>query len=172
MRERRFRSTQVPAPRQRERDRERERDPASCILHPICTFSNPPPLTPTPYTLLCTCICTHTHTHAHARKHTHTHSHGVHLKALSSRGQNRDVTSRTNARVCLRVDAYVRMCVWMYCAQVKALEDKVAMVRVKYNEAGAYNKDLRNRIDNLRRERVVLKMTPYSGFTQQKMLGH
>jgi hypothetical protein len=41
------------------------------------------------------------------------------------------------------------------------------MARVKYNEAGAYNKDLRNRIDNLRRERVVLKTTPCSGFAQQ-----
>jgi len=39
--------------------------------------------------------------------------------------------------------------------QVKVLEEKISMARVKFNEAGAYNKELRQRIDNLRRERVV-----------------
>jgi len=38
---------------------------------------------------------------------------------------------------------------------VKGLEEKISMARVKFNEAGAYNKELRQRIDNLRRERVV-----------------
>ena len=36
------------------------------------------------------------------------------------------------------------------CAQ-----DKISAARVKFNQAGAYNKELRGRIDNLRRERVV-----------------
>ena len=61
--------------------------------------------------------------------------------------------------VCVCICVCVCVCVCVYCAQVKTLEDKIAMARVKYNEAGAYNKDLRNRIDNLRRERVALEMT-------------
>ena len=38
---------------------------------------------------------------------------------------------------------------------LKMLEDKLTKARVKFNEAGAYNKKLRDDIDNLRRERVI-----------------
>uniref|UniRef100_A0A7S0EMC5 ODAD1 central coiled coil region domain-containing protein n=1 Tax=Hanusia phi TaxID=3032 RepID=A0A7S0EMC5_9CRYP len=39
--------------------------------------------------------------------------------------------------------------------QIKMLEDKLEKARVKYNEALSSNKHLREKIDNLRRERVV-----------------
>ena len=39
--------------------------------------------------------------------------------------------------------------------QIKLLEDKLEKARVKYNEALSSNKHLREKIDNLRRERVV-----------------
>jgi hypothetical protein len=46
---------------------------------------------------------------------------------------------------------------WMITKQIKVLEDRLEKSLVKFNEASSHNKSLRDKIDDLRRERVVFE---------------